>query len=449
MSPSQNVPMIRKLYKHALCLLLTCLLCLCTSGCSLGVNVDTMLMPPRLSSEQEQIYQALQKTTGSGIRLKYPKSGDYLSAFIVADIDNDQMDEAIVFYEKKNAISSEAGLRMNVLDRIGGEWLSVCDRSAEGSEIEKVIITRLGTNERTNIIVGYSTANQSEKYVSVYAYDNTYLDLTFSQSYAHFDVNCMLRADQPMLVLLGSANALTQAYAAVYRLDAEGLYHEHKYLFTDNYTGYSQLLYEMRQDNSLVFYVDAASGTSELRTEILSFDGEKFTNLLHLCGRTAADTVRRAGLLTTDIDQDGTPEIPVQSVFKGYEDLAESEQIPMTRWLMMREDVLYAEHDSFYNAGSGYAFMLPEHWKNTVTVVKDPLTDEVQICVYQEGKKKEELPILLRIHIAYDDSDLSEHLSDGYHLLHTKGTAYYLIKAESEHAAAMSAAELMLRFRFL
>jgi hypothetical protein len=75
-----------------------------------------MLTPPKLSGEEEQIYQALQEAAGSDIRLKYPKSGSYLSAFIIADIDEESGEEAIVFYEKNNL--SPAGLRINILDKI-------------------------------------------------------------------------------------------------------------------------------------------------------------------------------------------------------------------------------------------------------------------------------------------------------------------------------------------
>ena len=70
------------------CLLrLTALVCACVmTGCSVSLNVDTMLEPPRLSGSQEQIYQALRDAVGAEIRLKYPKRGSYLSAFIVAGL---------------------------------------------------------------------------------------------------------------------------------------------------------------------------------------------------------------------------------------------------------------------------------------------------------------------------------------------------------------------------
>ena len=135
------------------------LLPLMLTGCSLNAGVDTLLTPPKLSTQQEHIYSALTSYAGHNISLKYPKSGEYLSAFIVADIDSDSEDEAIVFYRKNSIKTDDSSLRMNILDQIDSQWSSVCDHAVDGIEIEQVKITKLGKNDRTNIIVGYSLIN--------------------------------------------------------------------------------------------------------------------------------------------------------------------------------------------------------------------------------------------------------------------------------------------------
>ena len=430
---------------------LFCFLPLLLTGCSVNINVDTMLTPPKLSGEQEQIYQALQEASGSDIRLKYPKSGSYLSAFIVADIDGDQGEEAIVFYEK-NTVSA-SGLRINILDKVGGRWQSICDRSAGGSEIEKVMISQLGSSNRINILVGYSTANQSEKYLSVYAYENNYLEQTLTHSYALFDVVDTGGSEFPDLILLGAVSNSEQAYAAVYRLAEDERYHEYKYRFTDNYTEYQQLIYGTLSDGRIAFYIDAATGTANLQTEILclesSADAEselQLVNLLQRCGKTAEVTVRRSGLFSMDIDNDNIPEIPVQRVFPGYESAAESEQLRRTDWLAMQENQILTEYQSYYNINDGYVFILPESWQNHVTVINNMTENEIQFCRY-DADTPEEMQILLRIYISYDDADRDDHLHAGYQLLHTKGTASCLIRTEP--GQALSAGDILLYFHFL
>jgi len=105
--------------KKLLCFLfLPLMLC----GCSLNMSIDTLLTPPKLSEQQQQIYNALKSYTGANISLKYPKSGNYLSAFIIDDIDGDSDNEAIVFYEKNTMSAEKNSLRINVLDHDETGW---------------------------------------------------------------------------------------------------------------------------------------------------------------------------------------------------------------------------------------------------------------------------------------------------------------------------------------
>ena len=87
--------------------------------------------------------------------MKYPRSGENLSAFIVDDIDNDSQEEAIVFY-KKNAIKTEDNsLRINILDQEDSVWRSVYDRAADGNEVEQVMITKLGEHDSCLLYTSY------------------------------------------------------------------------------------------------------------------------------------------------------------------------------------------------------------------------------------------------------------------------------------------------------
>ncbi|MDE6102601.1 MAG: hypothetical protein K2F73_06465, partial [Ruminococcus sp.] len=86
------------------------------TGCVFSSSIDNLMAPPKLSVEQEQIYNALTDAAGTSISLKYPKSGKYLSAFIIEDIDGDGGNEAVVFYEKTSIAVEENTLRINILD---------------------------------------------------------------------------------------------------------------------------------------------------------------------------------------------------------------------------------------------------------------------------------------------------------------------------------------------
>lgn len=390
------------------------------TGCTFNTSIDNLMSPPKLSVEQEQIYNALIDSVQTGLSLKYPKSGKYLSAFIIEDIDGDGGNEAIVFYEKTQIAAEENTLRINVLDQENGKWRSVCDTAAEGAEIEKVIISRLGTNDRVNIIIGSSLITRSEKNASVYTYDaaDGTIERTFSETCSFIDVTD-LDGDEnnEFLLLFGSANG-DPAAANAYKLDENGIYHKYDCNLSGSFTDFDSLRYGNTADGRNALYIDAVSGAGVIQTDVLYMDGTGLNKVFSTPEESLA-TVRPVGCNAFDIDGDGILEIPVQTISPGYDDVPESEQMKLTNWMFVTGDNrLERKYTSYYSVNSGYIFLFPEKWQNRVTVRRDPLNSEIQFCSFTGGQVGREL---MRIYYSEDQPSREDRLANGYMLLHTKG----------------------------
>ena len=160
-----------------------CLSCLTMTGCSaLNFSVEGLINAPKLTSEQSEIHQALIESVGSNITLKYPKNGEYRSAYVIANIDDEPTDEAMVFYEYTSNGSEEDGLRVNILDKDEkGKWYSVKELAGAGTDIDQVIISPMGylivfhvehrslCRHRTCIIIGASL-NGDKLYITIIVY---------------------------------------------------------------------------------------------------------------------------------------------------------------------------------------------------------------------------------------------------------------------------------------
>ena len=242
---------------------LTAVLC----SCSFGTSIDNLMAPPKLSVEQEQIYSALTDAAGTSISLKYPKSGKYLSAFIVEDIDGDGGSEAVVFYEKTSLTVEENTLRINILDQFDGKWRSVCDTPADGAEIEKVMISKLGSNDRINVIIGSSLINRSEKNVSIYNYSDGAIEKTFSSSYSFIDVTDLDKDEENEFLLLAGSATGHPAVAESYKLDSEGMYHKYSRELSGSFTEFDSLVYGEIGGGRTGLYIDAVSGTGFIQTD--------------------------------------------------------------------------------------------------------------------------------------------------------------------------------------
>ena len=417
-------------------------------GCAFGATIDSLLVPPRLSGEQEQIYQALQDAVGKDIKLQYPKSGEYLSAFILADFDGDRAEESLVFYEKSGLSAAENSLRMNVLDKNGETWMSVCDVPAVGAEIERVMISPIGMKTATRIAVGYSVVDQSDRALVVYDYANGNLSQTFTAPYSLFDIHDLDGNGTQELLILRSDNSMGNALAMVYAPDGQDQFRKTQLSLRSSCTGFSQVLYARQEDDAAIVYADMLTGVTTMQTELFRYDGSKMHHVLEDTS-AVSETNRPVSCLTLDIDGDGTPEIPVQTVFPGYEGTASDQNIRLTRWMTAEGSQLREKYRGYYSVSEGYAFMMPEPWRENVTAVSDGLTGDI-VFYHYTGSLTEPMQELLRIGTASDREARDSRLAEGYRLLRSRGNAYYFMyPVESTDALCLPESDLMGCFLFV
>jgi hypothetical protein len=419
------------------------------TGCTFGTSIDNLLAPPKLSIEQEKIYTALTNATGDSISLKYPKAGKYLSAFIVEDIDGDGGNEAVVFYEKTGLAAPENTLRINVLDSgDDGKWHSVYDTPAEGSEIERVMISQLGENDRVNLIIGSSLINRSEKSVAIYSYSNGVLENTFAKSYSFIDVTDLDNDGEKEFLLLKGTTNDSPAAAVAYKLDADGFYHTYREDLSGGFTEFDAVNYGSLESGETALYIDAVSGNGLIQTDIVYMDDRGLQKAFDNPAQSAV-TQRPLGCRSFDIDGDGTLEIPVQRVAAGYSNAPEGELMWLTDWLSVGKDgKTRLKYESYYSVGDGYIFLFPAKWHNKVTLKRDAINDELVICAYENSEIGTEL---MRIYCAEDIASREDRMASDYLLLRTKGDSAYLAQLpqnDKNTSLSINEAEAAIGFKF-
>ena len=425
------------------------------SGCaSIGAGIETYLKPPKLSEQHEQIYNALINTEGSKINLKYPKSGSFLSAFVVSDIDDEPTDEAIVFYEKANYTANDfSTLRINFLDQKEGRWDSMYDFAAEGTEVERVFISKLGASDVKNVIIG--TGLQTVKSAQLFSYNDEQkpepqplgyyaaMDITDINNDSMNEllmINCTPDGNTAQLKWLNENNKLVSGPV----LELAG-----------NVTDVLQMIYGKLNENTTAIYLDSYINTNTIITEILRPEVKDDTISLIRVTADNADsspvngTVRNSSLLSRDIDGDGVVEIPVNSVFKGYEDKPDTEQISMTNWYVLENNMFIRKYSGYYSITDGYAFMIPEKWVNKVTV--RTANDDIIFCKYDE--KAENQTQLMRICVTSSEEAeriINEKEYADYVKISSNGDTVYLVcRSVYSGPLALSASEIQFNFKII
>ncbi len=411
---------------------MTALMTVQLPACNFSASTETMLTPPRLTAEQEQIYKALQQNAGSQISLKYPKSGERLSAFTVEDLNGDGTDEAIVFYSAGRNGTEENPLRLCLLDQRGGKWHAVTDYPAAGAEIERVDIERLGDNRRKNLILRYSIVDGAEHAATVYHYEEGALIQSLSFQYSMMEIRDLNQDGTAELFLTNSAKSPVPASATVYALDAQGNYVRSPLELPENFTDVIRAAYGTlpMPDGTRIpaVYLDGSTGSNTAQTAVLTYQNQLLTTLY----TDAADRLnssRPGGCQTMDIDGDGELEIPGSMLFYGYTAAPETSPLSMTNWYVCRNGMLIREHASYYSVQEGYVFVMPERWEKRVTAVQE--NEEIVFYQFDPARQTAEGgPVLqeplLRLQVVNDPVIADAMQSEGYLLLRRHNGNYYL-----------------------
>lgn len=403
------------------------------SGCS-GFSSSTadLMRPPRLTPEQSAINDALAASAlTQTYTLKYPKSGDYRSAFVFHDIDGDGAEESIAFYEPD--INDTA--RIVLLDREGDVWKASCDLAGAGQDVEFIAFADLTASGSSDIVVGWSASDGSDKQLSIYTYENGVLvnglkgggssteydayligdlsgngrdDIIFTGSSVSgardaywvkmicFDGNDIVISDRTAL----SDRIDTFAGITAGRISASS---SKRGVFIDEVLANGMLATEVFTVNTFNRFEPVISSAAEAEAAALAAPAESPDGDIYepdyktptLFERTfRANTAYGAGgaddaaaePLCGDVDSDRIIEIPTVSVLPGYESEDQSETLYLIEYNHLAGDTLQRAFAAAVNRSGGYRVRFPEEWIGAVTIVNQMESNEWRFIGYNGGE---------------------------------------------------------------
>lgn len=410
------------------------------SGCTFGGSAENLLSPPILYEEQEEIYSALMKVTGEDITLQYPRSGAYRSAFVIKDIDGNGDDEAIVFYSARDRI------RMNILDKDGGKWSSVCDLEGSGTGIDRLQIGSIGSTERTSIIVGYSGSGV-DNILKVYSYNGGKVSENYSDSYSSFftyDLNgdgqdglCIIHSNNENIGRKADFSVVTDTGKQVVKVDTIAL--------NDRASDFVGVVLGNVGENTPAVFIDELS-EGQFMTEIIYIAAETLRNPLYLDERQMInDTLRSKGYYSADIDLDGITEIPTLSYFPGY-DQDDRDAFISTNWNVYSNFTINKKYSSYYDIEKGFCFVLPGRLDGLVTVKRDAHNGDIVFYKYFADLVNSNVELLRLSAVTAEYYD--EKTENGYTWLKSRDGMHYFFKLpeDSDEPLIPTTAEIVNNF---
>lgn len=400
------------------------LLCSC-SGVQFGAS--ELLSPPRLTSQQSAIYDAIEMAVGTDdFKLKYPRRGSELSACVFDDLDKDGIAEAIVFYELSvNGVTSPW---FCILVNESGSWKSRHQLPGEGGEIDFISFAPIEDSSRDNIIVGWSVAGQDNLVCKVYSYTAAGTTISYEGNYNEILI-CDVDKNGLDEMLLCTKNLTKTAVMSLVKYRSGRIVRTSEVDMPTAMTEYAQITFGNLTTGLSAVFADIYLGPDEMTTRIAAVDTQKsIIEEISYNDIGIHDSFDRDTPTTTcqDVNSDGLVDIPISTLMPGYEDTQEGEAIYRTKYMSVIDGGLSDVLSTVVNFAAGYQFTLPESWKNSVTVKRQADTGEWRFVIYNSSLLESNTE-LLRIKVV-SPSDYQDKLETAqYQTIAQKGVNSYQI----------------------
>ena len=313
-----------------------------------------------------------------------------------------------------------------------GKWYSVKELAGAGTDIDQVIISPMGSNNQTDVFVGYQNLTNDEKTMEIYSYTDGDFKRVALDTYSvlePLDINNDGYIE--LITIQRSTNNDTGAVtakASMLNMKNNEITRGENVDMCDNVTSYVSSKTGMLDSGRRAIFIDGLTADGKLQTEIIYYRYSGLQNPMQLRSEKLLPLCTRpAGYYSEDMDGDGDVEIPSTSPMVGYENAVADEMLYMTTWSVYEDFYdLKTKYTGYYAISDGYFVTFPKRWNSSVTVKKDSDTNELVFYKYT-GDINESNEEIMRIAVS-SKNDSEDYISDGYELIDSKGQLDYFVK---------------------
>ncbi len=375
--------MLRKILTSLVCVLFVVFLC----GCAFTtVDTSELLSPPDLPSEFEPIANIIKKTAGENYTLKYPSRGTHRSAIISEDIDGDKEEENFAFYYTSD--NENGYMHINVIARQNNTWKSVATQRLVAGGVDKVEFCDINGDHKKEILVGWQIYGTSEMQLGVYSLENGELHQLLLQRYTQF-VTCDLNSDTCFDVLLISSASSDEAnLASLYTFKGNKLDEVLSCPLDSTSKTFLEPIISPLSNGKPAAYIDEIKGAGAVTEVLFVEDGVLKNPLYSPTFKETLATLRSVSLSLSDINGDGTLEIPIQEPVPSVATESSNELLYLTSWCSFSGRALTVEQTAMINLNDGYSFAVPVGLIGKIAILKDTTTRERGIFTYNPESLK-------------------------------------------------------------
>ena len=396
------------------------------TGCSTAnITNGDLLAPPKPAGEMYEIQKALEKAVKSSVKLKYPTSGDYRSAFILKDLANSgKEDYCIALY----AVGEEASqnIHINVIKNNNGEWISLHDTYYASSNVERIDFHDFTGDGILDIIVGFNIYSGVDKQVAVYSLEKNSIVTRLLEPYDHFLFTDLNSDKEKEMFVLNHDAATSSATARLYTFNKNGITELGSCRLDGGISSYYAPTETTLANDQPAILVDAIKGKGLITEAIFIKDNNLFAPFINEASGQNILTQRENSVSCKDINGDGRLDIPTLRPISGVtgNDMSSSY---VTSWVNYNGTDIFTVAHTIMNYIDGYYLTLPEEYITSIGINRQTEARQRTFYIWNYEENLPETELFTIMVVAEDDwKEMSA--SSGYFELDRDAGYVYLGK---------------------
>ena len=375
----------KKLWK--LLLALTVLL-LTATGCLFTSSVSDLYALPQMPEQYQELEQQIKDLISNGAEYAAPISGNNLQPVQMVDLNNDGLEEALIFMRES---AGEKPLKIYIFRLRDGhyQYSSVLENS--GSSIYSISYADLTDDGKQEILVGWRAGAESPA-LTVYTMQGDTPVLLLSTTYSRYVFDSAGRG----FVLLRSGSE-ERCVVEAYECSESGTLAVTSSVQLSStaaeLAGGQMISGRFGDDVPALFVTGVSADGSTAMVDVLRWaeSGLKNVTMSDATGYTT-ESYGFHGLFPQDVNNDGLTEIPK------YLSAQEGSATGLVQWWQINErGRAEAVEQTYHDLADGWYMEIPEQWKGKVEVYRNEV-GSYQTTVTFSYQDKTELREFLRIY---------------------------------------------------
>lgn len=410
------------------------------SGCSfrLASSVNDLISAVAPFGDNADVKSALDSFMSNGYSLKNPSSGEYITSYNFYDLDGDEKEEAVAFYEPNDNLGT---IRMAIIKEYSSKWEVVSDIKGYGDDAYRLDFADVNNDGKDEIIVCWNNISNSNSHLFV-VYDLKFDDKKFEVKQINKDeiylnnyviVDFKQTGNNEILMFEINSGTKTSAKAELYSLNDNNLKLKGETKLDSRVISYRNINVEKAEGDIRVYADAIGSNGNSIRTEVIywsnMYDSIVSPFYSYSTGRTSG-TSRGCLVNSCDINEDERIEIPTDIAIKEL-----PKNIKPLNWKIYNKTILVHTNYSLYVKDDNYNVIIPDKYFKNISATYNKKTREM--TVINKKTKSSVFSIMPVLKAVYD-----ENAYQGYSIILDKSGYYYLAKTSNDKEIDISIDEL-------